>query len=432
MKILEIDRVLGEQEALLKRGLRASRIMPRLLNSCEPISARYIALRKLRELGVEEVAINPDGRRADHPYPPEVLAVMRIASRYLNQSGHGWFPAVQRDDRGRKAYVYLFNRYYAVVPYGGWPSLLPDPDLDLGGLKAYSIDLFIQYLDACKRYSRGVFGWMYGEETVKAVIDELESAEEEVRRSEFVIPLEGFRRECGCGCWIVLDEELRSRGIKFVNPLVFRTVADWVERAVGKPLYCVISEAEAERLRRELSKEWEEDEARKALWKKIVEKGRIYDDLVRVSLPDLEALLEFEQVSTEEPEKILGAIRDLCDPDEIYLYRREDRYPTYLGAGASIHYPLKVLYLVRSLRDRGFRGARIYRRCARILEVSRQPPSLLVCLGEVIYIYDFGGWLILVKPRKDLKVEYPCEARLEEGSIVIVDREALEDALSHP
>ena len=435
MKILEIDEVLRGQEALLKRGIRASRIMPRLLNSCEPISARCIALRKLKELGVEEIAINPDGRWANHPYPPEILAVMRITSRYL--WGDRLFLDIRRDDEDKRAYVHLFNQYYAVVPYREWPSLLPEPDLDLGGLRAYSTDLFIRYLYACKRYCREVFGWLYGEEAIEAVIDDLKSAEEKVRRSEFVIPLEGFRREPCCGYWIVLDEELRERGIKFLSPLIFKTIADWVERAVGKTLYCVVSEAEierlkAQRLRKKLSRERREDEVVKALWRKIVERGGICDNLVRVSLSDLEALLEFEQVSTEESERILGAIRDLCDPDEIYLYRREDRYPTYLGAGASIHYPLKVLYLVRSLRDRGFRGARIYKRCARILGVSRQPPSLLVCLGEVIHICDFGGWRILVKPRRDLEVEYPCEARLEEGSIVIVDREALEDALSHP
>jgi len=430
LKVLGIDRVLRGQEALLKRGIRASMIMPRLLNSCEPISARCIALRKLKELGIEEVAISPDGRRADHPYPPEVLAVMRIASRYLNQRGHRWFPAVQRDDRGRKAYVYLFNQYHAVVPYVEWPSLLPDPDIR--GLKAYSTDLFIRYLDACERYCREVYGWMYGEDVLKWAVEDLESVKDKVRRSRIIIPLEDFRRKWGHGFWVILDEELRSRGVKFVSLLMFQTMVDWVGRAGNKRFYCVISEAEAERLKRELSGKWREGKGVKALWRKVAERGRICDNLVRVSLSDLKALLEFEQVSTEESERILGAIRDLCDPDEIYLYRREDRYPTYLGAGASIHYPLKVLYLVRSLRDRGFRGARIYRRCARILGVSRQPPSLLVCLGEVIHICDFGGWRILVKPRKDLKVEYPCEARLEEGSIVIVDREALEDALSHP
>jgi len=35
-------------------------------------------------------------------------------------------------------------------------------------------------------------------------------------------------------------------------------------------------------------------------------------------------------------------------------------------------------------------------------------------------------YAIIVKPRKDLKIEYPCEVRMEDGAIIVIDGERAE------
>jgi|GEM_PF-4601416 len=39
---------------------------------------------------------------------------------------------------------------------------------------------------------------------------------------------------------------------------------------------------------------------------------------------------------------------------------------------------------------------------------------------------DHTPYAIIVKPRKDLKIKYPCEVRMEDGAIIVIDRERVE------
>jgi len=61
---------------------------------------------------------------------------------------------------------------------------------------------------------------------------------------------------------------------------------------------------------------------------------------------------------------------------------------------------------------------------------SRQP---FTCIkGRGIFLYNvyppviLDIYAIVVKPRKDLEIKYPCDVKMEDGAIVVIDRERAE------
>jgi len=426
MKVLGIDEVLGRQEAILKKGVKASRIFPRLLNGCELVSQRYLMLKRLKEFGVREIVVNPDLEEVDHPYPLELLEAMRVA-------GLTWFPPVMRDQERRRAYLHIFTTnfsrdYYAVIPYREWPRLIGEPDLDLGGIKAYSVEEFLNYLDRVENYCRSVYSWLCPDQDVlKRVFESIRKTRSHADESKYVIPLDRTLRRDRFGKYdVVLDEELRSKGIRVLMPLSLAPQLDWVEEVDGRCLFYVIHEDLVrdgiEKAYREAERRERIERLREKMWKEMVEKGRIGKRLVRVSLRDLEPFLRIT-LAKDLFDRLIEILRELCDPDEIYL-QKWSLFSPYSNAGLSIYHPLRHLYLVKKFRDRGLRNAKIFRQVKRVEGL----PSMLVFSGVGFYALD-EYWEILVKPRRDLKIEYSCEARWEDGSIVIVDRTALREAL---
>jgi len=244
LKVQPVERVLREYERLLERGVKASRIFPELLNQCERIVDRYQALKRAMDVGVKEVAYDIMERNVEHPYPPEVLRVVAAVG------GGRWFPSVCRKDG--VAYVFLFStdyprNYYAVVPYREWPDLLGEPDLDLDGVKAYSVEKFMRYLDRCWEYSRlARFCWYDPDYSLAKLSKEMEEAKRLVERSSFVIPLGMMIRDYyGDGYYVIKNEKLRSRGVKVVKVLFFSLPFSWIEKRDEKNFYCVVQEDEA-------------------------------------------------------------------------------------------------------------------------------------------------------------------------------------------
>jgi len=426
VKVLDIDEVLGRQEAILKKGVKASRIFPSLLDSCELVSQRYLMLKRLKEFGVREIVVDPKLEWADHPYPPELLEAMRVA-------GITWFPPVKRDRERKRAYLRIFRTnfsrdYYAVIPYREWPRLIGEPDLDLGGIKAYSVKEFIGYLDGVEDYCRSVYSWLCPDQDVlKAVFKSLREARSHADESKYVIPLDRTPRlDCLGKYDAVLDEELRSKGIRVLMALKLAPQLDWAEKVDGRRLFYVIQEDlakdEIEKAKLREAERAERERLRKQMWEEIVEKGRIGKRLVRVSLRDLEPFLRIT-LAKDLFDRLIEILRELCDPEEIYL-QKWSFFSLYSNAGLSIYHPLRHLYLVKKFRDRGLGKATIFRQVKRVEGL----PSMLVFSGVGFYALD-EYWEILVKPRRGLKIEYPCEARWEDGSIVIVDRTALREAL---
>jgi len=287
LEVLEAERVLKRLERALDRGVRAARILPQLINHCEAVSERYLTLRRAMEAGVREVAVDVEYDVADHPYPPEVLAVIKAI---------GWTTYVRRGDGA--AYVYLFElnftwRYYAVVPYREWPTLIGEPDLDLGGLRGFSVEAFIKYLERCGEYCRAArFCFPSPEESLREALECLERARRVVEESSFVLPLGDFSRSYYKDCYIVNDGELRSRGVRVVRPLPIGAKFSWMERyGKDRTFYCVLGEDEAKAIEEHYRAEMEgvarANRLIEGVWGEVFEKGMISDRLVRVSLGDL-------------------------------------------------------------------------------------------------------------------------------------------------
>ena len=427
MKVQPVERVLREYERLLERGVKASRIFPELLSRCERVVERYRTLKRAMEAGVREIACDVEAKLVNHPYPPEVLRVVEAV-------GEGrWFPSVSKGDG--VAYVFLFSTdyprsYYAVVPYREWPDPLGEPDLDLDGVKAFSVEKFMGYLDRCLEYSRlARFCWYDPENALAELSNEVEEVKRLVERSCYVLHLGtvigGYY---GNGYYVVGDERLRSKGVRVVKVLSFSFPFEWIEKRGEKYFYCVVPEDEAREIEREhrayVEREKMKERRLEEIWNGILERGRITDKLVKVSLEDLERI--FEAFNRAGYEKVMKVIRELCDPEEIYLQRQDYNSP-YKNAGLSPFHPLGMLYLVRKFRDLGLEKANVFKKMDYDV---RGTPSLLVWTDEGFFPPREGYWQILVKPRKDLKIEYPCEARWEDGNIVIIDEDGFEKVLA--
>ena len=90
--------------------------------------------------------------------------------------------------------------------------------------------------------------------------------------------------------------------------------------------------------------------------------------------------------------------------------------------GRSPYHPIKLLYLVRRAMDAGLGEVRI----ARMRGVK----------GRGIFLYNvyppviLDIYAIVVKPRKDLVIKYPCEVKIEDGAIIVIDREKIQKIVS--
>jgi hypothetical protein len=165
-----------------------------------------------------------------------------------------------------------------------------------------------------------------------------------------------------------------------------------------------------------------------ALWSRILD--RCTDYTVRVSIDELEDILSLS--FREEYEKIVRVVKEYCDLDNIYLVYAYEVYAygrgrdTYVIAEINPRLPLKMLYVLRMMRDEGI-DADIVRR-----KIAGMPaPRLAIRIGMVeAYTGNFRrSTNILVIPRRDVRVEYPCDVKVEDGHIAVIDRKALEDAL---
>ena len=86
----------------------------------------------------------------------------------------------------------------------------------------------------------------------------------------------------------------------------------------------------------------------------------------------------------------MALIREYCDPDEVYLVRA---CSGAMDAG---------LGEVRIARVRGVKGRGVFL-------YNVYPPTIL------------DIYAIIVKPRKDLKIEYPCDVKIKDGAIIVID-----------
>ena len=103
MRIIPIELLIREHERRLRRVVEASRILPELLVHAEDVYARLRGLCMLRDAGIREIALDPEGESVREPYPDEVLGIMPILRSFPM-----WYPSVVRGSDGR-AYIHIYS-----------------------------------------------------------------------------------------------------------------------------------------------------------------------------------------------------------------------------------------------------------------------------------------------------------------------------------
>jgi hypothetical protein len=160
-------------------------------------------------------------------------------------------------------------------------------------------------------------------------------------------------------------------------------------------------------------------------WSRLLDKRR--NHYVEIGLDELRQVLASN--GFENSEEIVEVAERYCEKvylvDELY----NNVCYSYVGAGRSFRHPLRLLYLLRILEDRGVQ-ARIATRGFN----EESLPRIAVRIDRAVYsrVSEHGiipSFFIILVPRRDLKVEYRCDVKIEDGYVVSVDLEGLSEAL---
>ncbi|MCL7384726.1 MAG: hypothetical protein LZ174_10615 [Thaumarchaeota archaeon] len=421
--ILELHRKI---ERRIERAIKACRINPMLIDQVRGIIEQLRVLKVLSDTGVSYISydIPLNAVYIQPPFPRELMEFYRKMRVEDVQTGGAY-------KLGEKAYVRISSlrgEPYAIINVSEPIDPLGEPDMDYNGLKMYSVERFKQYVEWCKKYVREVLSEIYGFnpenrisefEKVMPRGDELGYIWIPCQTKTYYYYHEHNRYD------IIGDEGLRSMGLKVVRTL-YLTYSEWVTHKRDgdgcRMLVAVIKPEKAEEVESRRVREMEEDNLRNSRLKEIIEEGNVKEaieggilsgDVVKISFEKLLRIIDVQgDVKPDVIEKV-GKIHDYCD---LYLINS-----SYIRAiGQSIHHPLRMLYLSRIARENGLDGE-VVEKCRGYGKGRRY-----VMLVRDLCFYH-GFWSLVAKPSKNLKVKYPCDARIEDGFLVIVDRERLHE-----
>jgi hypothetical protein len=406
---MHIDVLIGMCEKRVERIVKASRIYPELVNRASRPLSRLRLLKALREV-VEEVEVElPNGcKRIWHPYPPEAVSLIRKLREAVEKNGlrvsffNVWL-------NNEKAYVSVRDEetgytVYAVTCSSGQPDFLGEPDMDWRGLRIYSVDKIREYFERCIKYVESLYpNTNYHRDAVR----EVQSITESLGKYVGVVRLSYDQLRYFKGYEIVVEPELIDRGVRVVEELKIDYDFTWMTRKDGCYLYGILPEGEAEKI---LS-EYGMVEKKSSKWRKLIRDPE-KEEKIKVSVEEVLRILREESPSIDL-DKLSGVVEKYCG--DVYLLRAS----SYRIVPPSPDIPLGILYLSRILRKHGLAGTMVR------MKGKKGRGDKYVLLAANICCVDWVFYSLAAKPRKDLKIEYPCDAKLEDGCIVIVDRESL-------
>jgi len=133
--------------------------------------------------------------------------------------------------------------------------------------------------------------------------------------------------------------------------------------------------------------------------------GRINSSIVRLTFEEASEIMKLIRGDDDLLEKVRRFIEEYCEG--VYLLNETFSFSSSISP--SIHHPLNLLYLYRLARENGLDGE--------ILKCRGQ-----LYLGIVRGLFYYLGWSLAVRPRRDLEIEYRYNARIEDGCLLIVDK----------
>ena len=425
--MVHVDDLIRKYERELKRVLKASRIIPTLLDRGERYVNLIRVMKALKSIGIYEVFLNiGGGKYIDHPYPLEVILAISRIREYLPDRPI-MFSIYNHNDRTYLRMLIDADEFYIEIPFSSPQQLLEPPDISIGGVEGYSVESIIRYLKKCKEYVKHAYPLLgYDvvkvEECIRHLINKCEYIYSIKDSVKGFVWMPSFEYDYWNGRYIVLDEEYKKKGLRVLQRITIdHYLLYWVfERKGGVYLYAVLEDEEI--LREYYSYKDSMDEEVKAC-EKVIESRRLFNDLAVVKLEELGEIIELYY--SEEGLRILKILREYCD-DEAYLMI-DSYFSLYRDARLSHRYPLKILYLYRKLEEYGVDVDIMIKKWES--ESENKLPRYLLDVKSIRF-YGFNDyWKLLVKPKKDLRIDYPCDIKFEDESIVIVDREALRRAL---
>ncbi|MCL7384445.1 MAG: hypothetical protein LZ174_09180 [Thaumarchaeota archaeon] len=425
VKTVPISELQRKVEKRIERAIKACRINPRLLDQVRTLTEQLRVLRVLSDTGVSYISYDEplNAIYIQPPFPVELTEFYRKMKMENVDVGGAY-------KLGEKAYVRISSlrgQPYAIINVSEPIDPLGEPDFEYGGLRLYSVERFKEYIEWCKKYVREVLSEIYGFnpenrisefEKVMPRGDELGYIWIPCQTKTYYYYHEHNRYD------IIGDEGLRSMGLKVVRTLRL-TYSEWVTHKRDgegcRMLVAVIKPEKAEEVESRRIREMEEDNLRNSrlreiieegILKEAIEEGILSEDIVKISFEKLLRIIDIQGDKPDIVEKV-GKIHDYC---EIYLI--DDSHLRTVGQ--SIHHPLRMLYLSRIARENGLDGE-VVEKCRGYGKGRRY-----VMLVRDLCFYH-GFWSLVAKPSKNLKVKYPCDARIEDGFLVIVDRERLHE-----
>jgi hypothetical protein len=425
VKTVPISELQRKIEKRIERAIKACRINPRLIDQVRTLTEQLRVLKVLSDTGVSHISYDRplNAVYIQPPFPRELTEFYRKMRVENVQTGGAY-------RIGEKAYVRISSlrgEPYAIINVSEPIDPLGEPDFEYGGLRLYSVERFREYIEWCKKYIREVLSEIYGfnhenriSELSKVMPrgDELGYVWIPCQTKTYYYYHEHNRYD------IIGDEGLRSMGLKVARTL-YLTYSEWVthKRDEGgcRMLVAVIKPEKAEEVESRRLKEMEERNLRNSRLREIIEEGILKEaieegvlskDTVKITFEKLLQIIDIQGDKPEIVEKV-GKLNDYCD-----LYLIDSSHIRTIGQ--SIHHPLRMLYLSRIVRENGLDGEVVekcmgYRKGQRYVRLVRD------------FLYYYGFWSLVAKPKKNLKVKYPCDARIEDGFLVIVDRERLHE-----
>jgi len=389
VKTMPIRELRREVEANFTRAVKACRIEPTLIHQLQPIITRLRILEALESVGVEEVAFDRP-HIADYvnpPLPEEVVEFYRTMKSLSIDVGGTYM----HEDIAYIRIVGFGRDLYAIIRCSPPTDPLGEPDMLYNGVKIYSVERFRQYIEWWKKYIRDVLAGTYIRVDVNQYLDSLEKIMPKGDELGYMWLPYNVKREYFEGFEIILDEELRS-AVKVVKPLY--TYAHWVVERPSMSLVKIIRNAD------EILARYIKSDDRRDRFKAIIgSSGRM------VELP-FEKAREILELSEDADPELLEKVRRFYEEYCEGLYLVNESYCS--SVSPSIYHPLRLLYLSHLARRSGLDGA-----------IIRHGKEFYVRIVRNIYC-RIGYWSLVVKPRKDLRVDYPHEAKFEDGYLLII------------
>jgi hypothetical protein len=298
---------------------------------------------------------------------------------------------------------------------------LGEPDVTYNGLGMYSIERFKEYINRCIRYVENYYSGEKAKELVKSLRSYLDGLDG--RDVIGYIPI-----FCGDAYtqaiyfrddyYIINDNVLRDKGVKVVERIPIPEQLKWILSRDGKFIMAVVGEKIAEKVESGYNAWVEYLRTMSRLLRSLIP-VRSNEGFVRLPIKRFLKALHENGIRELGYGKIIDVVKRYCGE----LYLADYSQYTYVDPEPSL--PLNILYLSRLLRTNGFSG-RILTAKSKTLQAKRK---YYVMILEELFSVNGKLYSLTARPKKNLRVRYPSDVRLEDGYLVIIDKSALESAL---